>query len=99
MPAGLDEISRQIGRLEAEASASQQHRTTIASKLDEIKEAPVPLSGLPARIDTHCRDIDNLKIKANRMTGAIWAVGGICSLATLLASNAKSLLQLFSVSK
>jgi hypothetical protein len=95
MPEGLDEISRQIGRLEAEAFASQQHRTLVSVKLDEIKAALAPLASLPTHIQAHCREIDELKAQSNRVTGAIWAAGAVGSLTTLLVSNAKNILKMF----
>lgn len=97
MPQGLDEISRQIGRLEAEAFASQQHRSLVSVKLDEIMTALAPLASLPAHIQAHSQEIDRLKAQSNRVTGAIWAAGAVGSLTTLLVSNARNILKMFGV--
>ena len=79
-------IERAIGRLEAEAAASQVQRAELFVKVSElredmhlgfkeIRELLTPLVGLPDQVTDHRHKIDRLQSQQARQSGALWAAG------------------------
>jgi len=100
-------IERAIGRLEAEAAASQVQRGELFTSVAELREDMhkgfaeirvllLPLAALPGELTDHRQKIELLRSKQERQSGALWAAG---VLGGLIAGSVAVLARLADVMK
>jgi hypothetical protein len=69
MPNSINDISRILGRLEADASAAKNQRELIFSQLDEIKTRLSCLPQLAKTVDGHGAAIEDFKRLKSKFAG------------------------------
>ena len=69
MPADINDLSRILGRLEADASAAKNQRELIFTQLDQIKTRLGCLSKLAKTVESHSAAIDDFKRLKNKAAG------------------------------
>ena len=69
MPNSINDISRILGRLEADASAAKNQRELIFSQLDEIKTRLSCLPQLAKTVDGHGMAIEDFKRLKSKFAG------------------------------
>jgi hypothetical protein len=90
MPNSINDISRILGRLEADASAAKNQRTEIFKQLDEIKTKLACLPQLAKTVDDHTSDISEFKKLRNKMAGVMLVltiIGGAIGSAGMWAAK------------
>jgi hypothetical protein len=79
MPADINDLSRILGRLEADASAAKNQRTEIFKQLEEVKSKLSCLPQLAKTVESHSIVIDDYKRLKQRGIGialALTTIGG-----------------------
>jgi hypothetical protein len=79
MPADINDLSRILGRLEADASAAKNQRELIFTQLDQIKTRLSCLPQLAKTVESHSAAIDDYKRLKQRGIGialALTTIGG-----------------------
>jgi hypothetical protein len=79
MPANINDLSRVLGRLEADASAAKNQRELIFTQLDQIKARLGCLPQLAKTVESHSAAIDDYKRLKQRGIGialALTTIGG-----------------------
>jgi hypothetical protein len=79
MPANINDLSRVLGRLEADASAAKNQRELIFTQLDQIKTRLSCLPQLAKTVESHSAAIDDYKRLKQRGIGialALTTIGG-----------------------
>jgi hypothetical protein len=69
MPADINDLSRILGRLEADASAAKNQRELIFTQLDQIKTRLSCLPQLAKTVESHSAAIDDYKRLKNKAAG------------------------------
>jgi len=69
MPNSINDISRILGRLEADASAAKNQRELIFSQLDEIKSKLGCLPQLAKTVEGHGTSIEDFKRLKSKFAG------------------------------
>jgi len=90
MPNSINDISRILGRLEADASAAKNQRTEIFKQLDEIKARLSCLPQLAKTVDGHGAAIEDFKRLKNKAAGimlVLTIIGGAIGSAGMWAAK------------
>ena len=69
MPADINDLSRILGRLEADASAAKNQRELIFTQLDQIKTRLSCLPQLAKTVESHSAAIEDYKRLKNKAAG------------------------------
>jgi hypothetical protein len=69
MPANINDLSRVLGRLEADASAAKNQRELIFTQLDQIKTRLSCLPQLAKTVESHSVVLDDYKRLKNKAAG------------------------------
>ena len=69
MPADINDLSRILGRLEADASAAKNQRELIFTQLDQIKTRLGCLPQLAKTVESHSAAIEDYKRLKNKAAG------------------------------
>jgi hypothetical protein len=91
MPADINDLSRILGRLEADASAAKNQRELIFTQLDQIKTRLSCLPQLAKTVESHSAAIDDFKRLKNKAAGIMLVLtiigGAIGSAGMWMAKN------------
>ena len=91
MPADINDLSRILGRLEADASAAKNHRELIFTQLDQIKTRLSCLPQLAKTVESHSAAIEDYKRLKNKAAGIMLVLtiigGAIGSAGMWMAKN------------
>jgi hypothetical protein len=91
MPADINDLSRILGRLEADASAAKNQRELIFTQLDQIKTRLSCLPQLAKTVESHSATIDDFKRLKNKAAGIMLVLtiigGAIGSAGMWMAKN------------
>jgi len=91
MPADINDLSRILGRLEADASAAKNQRTEIFKQLEEVKSKLSCLPQLAKTVESHSATIDDFKRLKNKAAGIMLVLtiigGAIGSAGMWMAKN------------
>jgi len=86
----INDLSRVLGRLEADASAAQNQRTEIFTQLGQIKSQLSCLPQLAKTVESHAKDISEFKKIKNKAAGVLLVlrfVGGAIGSAVVWAAK------------
>jgi len=91
MPNSINDISRILGRLEADASAAKNQRELIFSQLDEIKTRLSCLPTLAKTVEGHGTAIEDFKRLKSKFAGIMLVLtiigGAVGSAGMWMAKN------------
>jgi hypothetical protein len=79
MPANINDLSRILGRLEADSGAAKNQRELIFSQLEEVKSKLACLPQLAKTVEGHSAAIDDFKRLKNKAAGimlVLTVIGG-----------------------
>ena len=91
MPDSINDLSRILGRLEADASAAKNQRTDIFCQLTDVKAKVSCLPQLAKTVESHSATIDDFKRLKNKAAGIMLVLtvigGAIGSAGMWMAKN------------